>query len=320
MRVRTALIGAFVVALFALPAGGALSASESQTYIVQMLDAPAVALRRWRLRHPGDQAGQGQEDQSGGRNVQRYRDHLKGKHDQALQRVGGGEKLYDYGVTFNGFAAVLTEAQAEEMKAAKDVVSVTPDRVDAVETSTTPAFLGLSGSGGFWQSTGAVGEDVVIGVLDTGYWPENHAYSDRSRRNPTGRPNGPKDYKKLKDWHGDCEAGEQFTKQTCNNKVVGARFFTEGALASGGIPDFEFLSPRDWDGHGSHTSSTAGGRTTSSRPVTPPASRRSAAWLRGHASRSTRCAGSCPTRAPRAARRPTASPRSTRASRTASTS
>ena len=260
MRVRTALlVGAFAVALFALPAGGALSADAKQTYIVQLLDAPAVAYEGGVSGIPATKPGKGKKINPEDANVQRYRDHLKGKHDKAIARVGGGEKLYDYGVTFNGFAAVLTEAQAEKMKAAKDVVSVTPDRVDVLDTSTTPAFLGLSGAGGFWQTTGAVGEDVVIGVLDTGYWPENPTYSDRSRTNPTGRPNGPKDYKKLKDWHGACEAGEQFTKQTCNNKVVGARFYTAGALASGGIPDFEFLSPRDWDGHGSHTSSTAGG-------------------------------------------------------------
>jgi subtilase family protein/fibronectin type III domain protein/peptidase inhibitor I9/PA domain-containing protein len=260
MRSRAALlVGAFVVALFALPAGGALSAQSSQTYIVQMLDAPAVTYDGGVSGYPATKPGKGKKINPEAANVKRYQAHLNGTHDQAIERVGGADKVYDYSVTFNGFAAVLTEAQAEEMKAAKDVISVTPDRVDLLETSTTPGFLGLSGSTGFWQTTGAVGEDVVIGVLDTGYWPENPAYSDRSSTNPTGRPDGPKDYKKLKGWNGACEAGEQFTKQLCNNKVIGARFYTEGALASGGIPDFEFLSPRDWDGHGSHTSSTAGG-------------------------------------------------------------
>ena len=194
MRLRAALlVGAFAVALFALPAGGALSAQSSQTYIVQMLDAPAVTYDGGVSGIPATKPGKGKKINPEAANVKRYRAHLNREHDQAIERVGGAEKVYDYGVTFNGFAAVMTEAQAEEMKAARDVISVTPDRIDLLETSTTPEFLGLSGPTGFWQTTGAVGEDVVIGVLDTGYWPENPAYSDRSQREPdraAERPEG----------------------------------------------------------------------------------------------------------------------------------
>lgn len=259
MRRRTALFAsALLVALFALPASGALSAEESKTYIVQLLDRPVVTYEGGIPGLAGTKPGAGQKINPNAANVRAYLDHLRGKHDEALSKVGGAKKLYDYGVAFNGFAAQLTEAQAARMEAVKGVVSVTPDRMDPVETSTTPSFLGLTGSSGFWQSIGSVGEDVVIGVLDTGFWPENPAFSDRTGTNPRGRT-GKKDYQQIPGWHGKCTPGEAFNASMCNQKVIGAQYFPQGALAGGGIPDFEFMSARDWDGHGSHTASTAGG-------------------------------------------------------------
>ncbi|HBY93796.1 MAG TPA: hypothetical protein DEP84_07460, partial [Chloroflexi bacterium] len=59
-------------------------------------------------------------------------------------------------------------------------------------------------------------------------------------------------------WHGSCDSGEQFSQDDCNNKLIGARFFRLGANASTVITE-DYLSPRDRDGHGSHTASTAGG-------------------------------------------------------------
>ena len=107
------------------------------------------------------------------------------RHAAALGKVGADESLYDYVYAFNGFAASMTEEQATKLATAKNVLAVTPDRADPIETSTTPAFLGLSGPNGLWQQT--VGEDVVIGMLDTGFWPENPTYSDRTGDNPQGK-------------------------------------------------------------------------------------------------------------------------------------
>lgn len=42
-------------------------------------------------------------------------------------------------------------------------------------------------------------------------------------------------------------------------KLIGARYFYKGYLASGGSKNVSFASARDVDGHGSHTLSTAGG-------------------------------------------------------------
>jgi len=51
----------------------------------------------------------------------------------------------------------------------------------------------------------------------------------------------------------------QFDETHCNNKLIGARWFIEGALNTGPIDENDFRSPRDADGHGTHTATTAAG-------------------------------------------------------------
>ncbi|CAL9230481.1 unnamed protein product, partial [Arabidopsis halleri] len=88
---------------------------------------------------------------------------------------------------------------------------------------------------------------VIIGVFDTGIWPERRSFSYLNL--------GPIP----KRWRGVCESGARFGPRNCNRKIVGARFFAKGQQAAviGGInKTVEFLSPRDADGHGTHTSST----------------------------------------------------------------
>ena len=79
-------------------------------------------------------------------------------------------------------------------------------------------------------------------------------------------------YKKLPDvvafeppegWNGECIAGERFAATDCNNKLIGARWYINGALESGPIDADEIRSPRDADGHGTHTATTAAGNRTS---------------------------------------------------------
>lgn len=60
---------------------------------------------------------------------------------------------------------------------------------------------------------------MVIGVLDTGVWPERRSFSDRNL------PPVPAT------WRGECETGPGFSASACNKKLVGARFFVKGHSA-----------------------------------------------------------------------------------------
>ena len=65
-------------------------------------------------------------------------------------------------------------------------------------------------------------------------------------------------------WRGQCDAGKDTTFR-CNKKLIGARFFSSGIqvenFLDGGPPlnETDLNSPRDFDGHGTHTLSTSGG-------------------------------------------------------------
>jgi subtilisin family serine protease len=84
---------------------------------------------------------------------------------------------------------------------------------------------------GFWKDSN-YGQGVIIGVLDTGIFPNHPSFSDEGMPSPPAK------------WKGKCE----FNFTACNNKLIGARSFP-----------IEEGTPLDKFGHGTHTASTAAG-------------------------------------------------------------
>ncbi|KAK4794943.1 hypothetical protein SAY86_012937 [Trapa natans] len=169
--------------------------------------------------------------------------------------------LYSYRSAMEGFAALLSETEATGMRNLPGVVAVRPDRRLELHTTYSYKFLGLSSSSasGPWAQS-RFGNGAIIGVLDTGVWPESPSFDDR------GMPPLPKK------WRGICQQGQDFNSTYCNRKLIGARFFTKGHLAALArtSPDevqLEYVSPRDSQGHGTHTSSTAGGAPVAAASV-----------------------------------------------------
>lgn len=266
-----------VVAVFASPAANVGAAPDvgnasrqqvkgsSNVYLVRMAEEPVVAYRGGIPGLRATKAAPGAKINPTAPDVVRYVGYLNGRHDTALNGVGGGRKLYDYTYSFNGFAAELSASQAAKLAATPGVVSVTQDEIREADTSSTPNFLGLTVPGdGLWDQTGGVGsagENIIIGVIDTGIWPEHPSFSDRTGVGPNDQ-NGKLDYLRIPGWHGRCVPGENFTADMCNQKLIGAQYFNAGYGGNAGVDEampHEFNSPRDFNGHGTHTASTAGG-------------------------------------------------------------
>ncbi|KAL4340071.1 hypothetical protein GQ457_08G027720 [Hibiscus cannabinus] len=139
--------------------------------------------------------------------------------------------VHSYRNVITGFSAKLTAEEAEALKRKDGVISVRSEKVYSLQTTHSPDFLGLQQNLGFWNQS-SYGKGVIIGVLDTGVTPGHPSFSDEGMPPPPVR------------WKGKCEF-----EGGCNNKLIGARSFVEGEIGK----------PADEDGHGTHTSSTAGG-------------------------------------------------------------
>ena len=244
--------------------GGLTEASPNGVYIIQMSDNPVVAYEGEIKGLKATAPKNGQKIDPTGSDVVNYAAYLVSKHDAALSKVGG-QKLYDYVYSLNGFAAKLNLAQANKLSAMDGVIAVTGDQLQTMDTSSTPSFLGLDAPGGLWEQLGGTanaGEGIIIGIVDSGIWPESMSFSDRTGWNGNNTQDGKLDYQQLPGWHGKCTPGEDYNASMCNQKLIGAQWFNAawgGDAAVEAERPWEFMSARDYNGHGTHTASTAGG-------------------------------------------------------------
>nr|GMD53688.1 subtilisin-like protease SBT3.5 isoform X1 [Ipomoea batatas] len=184
-------------------------------------------------------------------------------HDMLTSVLGSreaavGSMIYSYRHGFSGFAAMMTKSQAQTIENLPGVVKVMPNSIYKLQTTRTWDYLGLPyNSANTLLNDSKMGDDIIVAVLDSGVTPENEAYNDGGV--------GPIPSK----WKGYCQSGQMFDpKKNCNRKLIGARYFIDGYLAYKGQPGVttgirDYISPRDANGHGTHTSSTAAGSPVS---------------------------------------------------------
>ncbi|ESQ38498.1 hypothetical protein EUTSA_v10028448mg [Eutrema salsugineum] len=179
-------------------------------------------------------------------------------HHQMLWSLLGSKEdahdsmVYSYRHGFSGFAAKLTKSQAKKIAGLPEVVHVTRDSFYKLKTTRTWDYLGLSAANPKNLLNDAnMGGQIIIGVVDTGVWPESEVFNDNGI--------GPVP----SHWKGGCESGENFTSSHCNNKLIGAKYFINGFLAENKsfntTKSLDFISPRDLNGHGTHVATIAGG-------------------------------------------------------------
>ncbi|XP_010529680.1 PREDICTED: subtilisin-like protease SBT3.9 isoform X2 [Tarenaya hassleriana] len=161
--------------------------------------------------------------------------------------------VYSYRHGFSGFAAKLTEYEAEQISELPEVVHVVLDQFYQLTTTRTWDYLGLSPKHpkNLLYETN-MGNQVIAGVIDSGIWPESESLNDKGMGSIPSR------------WKGGCESGQMFNPSThCNRKLIGAKFFIDGFIASNGdlntTENPEYVSPKDFDGHGTHVATTIAG-------------------------------------------------------------
>ena len=159
------------------------------------------------------------------------------------------ELLYNYETAITGFVARLSTRQLESLHKVEGFLSAVPDEMVSLQTTNSSQFLGLKLGRGLLNSHNSA-NDVIIGFIDSGIWPEHPSFEDEGVTRPVPSR-----------WKGVCEEGTRFTAQNCNKKLVGARAYFKGYEAAAREIDEteDFRSARDSLGHGTHTASTAAG-------------------------------------------------------------
>ncbi|XP_031111169.1 subtilisin-like protease SBT3.18 [Ipomoea triloba] len=169
--------------------------------------------------------------------------------------------VYSYKHGLSGFSAKLNSSQAAALAGKKGVISVFKSKSLELHTTRSWDFLGLTLD---YDSHGRIplqlvhGDEIVVGVLDTGVWPELKSFQEEPGMRPIPRS-----------WKGKCVSGEMFDPtRDCNRKLIGARYYIKGYEQQYGklnkTTNPDYLSPRDYLGHGTHIAATAVGSVVKS--------------------------------------------------------
>lgn len=198
-----------------------------------------------------------------------------GANPDVIASSAGGTVVHRFEKTFNGASVVLPGSRIGQLAKAAGVTGVYQDQLLEPTTDVSADFIGAPELWNELGGVGSAGEGVIVGVLDSGVWPEHPSFSDPD---PNGTPfpapptvpgsngfgsGGPRS---------TCDFGNQAWNSNdatfaCNNKLIGAYTFLDTYKSVIGLMSTEFDSARDDNGHGTHTASTAAGNNNASASI-----------------------------------------------------
>jgi subtilisin family serine protease len=189
-----------------------------------------------------------------------YRAFLESKidalEDALRERIPEARLVHRLLVVFGGVSVILPKERVPELLELPGVEAIFEDGFAQLETVASPQFIGADR---LWEELGGAdqaGEGIIVGVIDSGVWPESPSFSDPD---PRGNAYPPPPLR----WTGTaCEFGSDTPGDEvfeCNNKLIGAQRIMDTYDSETPSLPTEFLSARDDDGHGTHTLSTAAG-------------------------------------------------------------
>ncbi len=238
---------------------------EADIYLLRFKDAAVASYRGGiqGLEATSLEATQGEKLDASSPPVAKYRSYLEARHrsleSTLSQTIGRQLKVireYFYGN--NGMAVWLTPGEAEKIRHLPDVEFVQRDVERELHTDAGPTWIGAPEVWNGSAFPANQGEGIVVGIIDTGINPSNPSFADvggdgYDHVNPRGAGN----------YVGVCDPVDSSYDATfpCNDKLIGARGYDTS--------DSNGTDPRDADGHGSHTASTAAGNHLAVNIVAP---------------------------------------------------
>ncbi|QYC40090.1 Minor extracellular protease vpr precursor [Nonomuraea coxensis DSM 45129] len=244
--------------------------STKPVNVVVKLDYDSLAAYRGGLPGlPGTSpAVTGKALDTGSADARRYTGHIQKVEDAFLAelaaKVPGAAVGQRIRTVYGGIALRIPGDKADEVLKLPGVAAVQEDRLEKLLTDSSPAFIGADAVYPKLGGSDTAGKGVIVGVLDSGAWPEHPSFASRP-----GLPAPPptKDGAPRACDFGDNPLTPANDPFTCTNKLIGGQAFLEtyNEVIGGDVyPD----SARDSNGHGTHTASTsAGGPVADATPL-----------------------------------------------------
>ncbi|WP_421420033.1 S8 family serine peptidase (plasmid) [Pseudoalteromonas lipolytica] len=207
-------------------------------------------------------------------NIAAYQAFLHDQQDSFLdQAYAAGINLQvsrRFTASLNALAVTMTQKQALQLAKLTAVENIQRSIVHKLETDVGPQVIKADAA---WNNTtvnpsypmGLKGEGQIIGVIDTGINTDHVSFADigsdgYDHTNPLGKGN----------YLGQCQEAE--FAERCNDKLIGV--YTWDVMAEMYTdPIFSEVRPyfgEDYNGHGSHTASTAAGNVVHDAPYQFP--------------------------------------------------